>query len=627
MPSLSQYQQYIHLSRYARYVEEEKRRETWNETVDRYCNYFAEKFPDTFPHAEVHHAILNMEVMPSMRCMMTAGPALERDHVAGYNCSYLPIDHPRAFDETMYILMCGTGVGYSVERKYVDKLPEVPEELHTSTTTITVSDSKIGWATGFRELLSLLWAGQIPSWDLSKLRAAGARLRTFGGRASGPEPLRELFEWTVSLFRGATGRKLNALEVSDLVCKIADAVVVGGVRRSALICLSNLTDERLRTAKSGLWFERSPYRGNANISVAYTEKPDVGIFMKEWEALYASKSGERGVFNRVGARNKARDTGRRDPDHDFGTNPCGEIILRPFGFCNLSEVIVRSTDTIEDLRRKVGIASTIGTFQSALTDFRYLRAVWKRNAEEERLLGVSLTGIMDSDLLNMRADPEALKTLLEELKQHAIETNVVWSQRLGINSSVAITTVKPSGTVSQLVDSASGIHPRHNHYYIRTVRADKKDPLAKYLRSKGFPVEDDVTKPDYTDVFAFPVKAPSGSITRAQITAIEQLEHYLCFAKHWCEHNPSITVYVREHEWLDVGAWVFRHFDHIGGVSFLPYSDHAYRQAPYTECSEETWQTAQESLPNVDWSDFIEEEDNTTASQEYACVGGLCEIN
>jgi len=626
---LSPYQQYIHLSKYARYLDSEQRRETWEETVERYCAFFLTKFPESFPYAEAREAILNMEVMPSMRCMMTAGPALERDHAAGYNCSYLPIDHIRAFDETMYLLLCGTGVGYSVERKQIEKLPEVPEELHPSSTTIIVADSKIGWATSLRELLHLLWAGKVPAWDLSRLRPAGSRLKTFGGRASGPEPLIALFDYAVGLFKSAVGRRLNALECSDLVCKIADAVVVGGVRRSALICLSNLTDERLRSAKSGQWWEQHPERANTNISVAYTEKPDMGTFMKEWESLYASKSGERGIFNRSGARNKCSESGRRDPAHDFGTNPCGEIILRPHGFCNLSEVVVRCTDSLDDLKRKVKLATTLGTYQSTLTSYRYLRPVWKRNADEERLLGVSLTGIMDHAVLSGRLQFGAgsiLEDWLTELKQHAIETNKALAARLGINASVAITTVKPSGTVSQLVDSSSGIHPRHSSYYIRTVRADKKDPLALWMREQGFPVEDDVTKPLYNDVFSFPVISPSGSVTREDINAIEQLEHYLVYAKHWCEHNPSITVYMREDEWMDVGAWVYRHFGDIGGVSFLPYADHSYRQAPYQQCSEETWQTAKESFPSVEWTAFRESYDNTTASQEFACIGGACEI-
>jgi len=619
---MTDYQKYIHLSRYARYLESEKRRETWEETVTRYCDFWKNKY-EIFPYDIVKEAILNMDVMPSMRAMMTAGEALDRDNVAGYNCSYIDVDHIRSFDEIMYILMCGTGVGYSVEREYVSKLPEVPEELRSTDTTIIVQDSKIGWSTALRELLSLLYAGKVPSWNLTKVRASGERLKTFGGRASGPGPLNELFIYAVGLFRGALGRRLNPLEVSDLVCKIADAVIVGGVRRSALICLSNLTDERLRSAKSGNWWDDYGHRANANISVAYTEKPDIGIFMKEWSALYESKSGERGIFNRVGAQAKAKMGGRRDPSFEFGTNPCGEIILRPKGFCNLSEVVVRSTDSETDLERKVAIASIIGTFQSTLTNFRYLRPIWKRNAEEERLLGVSLTGIMDNRLLAHEPSQE----LLTRLKNVTIEVNKKWAEALNINPSAAITTVKPSGTVSQLVDSASGIHPRHSPYYIRTVRADAKDPLATFMEAQGVPVEPDVTKPEYTKVFSFPVAAPTGSVIRHDISAITQLEHYLRFAKYWCEHNPSITVYVRESEWLDVGAWVYKHFNDIGGVSFLPYSEHTYRQAPYQECSADEYDAAVRKMPaNIPWSTFVEMEDQTTGSQEIACLAGHCEI-
>jgi ribonucleoside-diphosphate reductase alpha chain len=620
--TMTDYQKYIHLSRYARYLDDKKRRETWEETVTRYCDFWKNKY-EVFPYDDIKQAILNMDVMPSMRAMMTAGEALDRDNVAGYNCAYIDVDHIRSFDEIMYILMCGTGVGYSVEREYVQKLPEVPEELRNTDTTIIVQDSKIGWATALRELLSLLYAGKIPAWDLSKVRPAGARLKTFGGRASGPGPLNELFEFSVGLFRGALGRRLNPLEVSDLVCKIADAVIVGGVRRSALICLSNLTDERLRTAKSGNWWDDYGHRANANISVAYTEKPDIGIFMKEWNALYESKSGERGIFNRVGAQAKAKMAGRRDPTPAFGTNPCGEIVLRPKEFCNLSEVVVRSKDDAESLERKVAIATIIGTFQSTLTAFRYLRPIWRKNVEEERLLGVSLTGIMDNGLLAR----EPSQDLLLRLKNVAIETNKVWAEKLGINPSVAITTVKPSGTVSQLVDSASGIHPRHSHYYIRTVRADAKDPLAYFMETEGVPVEPDVTKPEYTRVFSFPVRAPSNSITRNDISALAQLEHYLLFAKYWCEHNPSITVYVRENEWMEVGAWVYKHFNDIGGVSFLPYSEHTYRQAPYQECSKEQYEEFKRHMPtNIAWDEFVELEDQTTGSQEIACLAGVCEI-
>ena len=622
MTTLADYQRFIHLGRYARYLEDKKRRETWEETVKRYCDFWKEKFPELFPYEEIYQAIYNMDVMPSMRALMTAGPALDRDNVAGYNCSYVDVDSVRSFDEIMYILMCGTGVGYSVEREYVQKLPEVPEELRKTDTTIIVGDSKIGWATALRELLSLLYAGKIPAWDLSKIRPAGARLKTFGGRASGPEPLNELFQFAVELFKGAVGRKLSTLEASDLVCKIADAVIVGGVRRSALICLSNLTDERLRTAKSGNWWDNFGWRANANISVAYTEMPDMAIFMREWYALYESKSGERGIFNRFGARARARTGGRRDPSFEFGTNPCGEIVLRPKQFCNLSEVVVRASDGEGDIERKVKIAAVIGTFQSTLSNFRYLRPIWKKNVEEERLLGVSLTGIMDNQLM-INPDP----AFLQHLKSVAIITNAGFSKLLGINPSTAVTTIKPSGTVSQLVDSSSGIHPRYSPFYIRTVRADVKDPLAQFMKAKGYPCEPDVTKPDNMLVFSFPIKSPESSVCRNDLTAIQQLEHYLLYAKHWCEHNPSITVYVREQEWMEVGAWVYKNLRDIGGVSFLPHSEHIYKQAPYTEVSLESYNEMLSRMPKgVDFSELVEEQDTTIGMQEYACVSGVCEI-
>lgn len=603
--------------------EQEGRRETWHETVSRYCDFFAEKYPDLFPRQDVYDGILELQVMPSMRALMTAGPALERDNVAGYNCSYKSVDHPRVFDEFMYILLCGTGVGFSVERQFVNQLPEVPEKLYKSDTTIVVADSKLGWASALRELISLLYAGKVPKWDVSRVRPAGARLKTFGGRASGPEPLVSLFEFVCEVFGRASGRKLNSVEVHDNVCAVADSVVVGGVRRAALLSLSNLTDERMQRAKTGNWWETEPQRALANNSVAYTEKPDVGIFMREWQNLYESKSGERGIFNRVGAKSQAGSNGRRDPNHEFGTNPCGEIILRDGGLCNLSEVVARRGDTSNDLRRKVELATIIGTFQSTLTNFRYLRSLWKHNADEERLLGVSLTGIMDCELLG----PYVKEDLLKELKQHAIETNKVWAEKLGIPASAAITTVKPSGTVSQLVDSSSGIHPRYSDFYVRTVRADSKDPLATFMEGQGFPVEADVTKPDHTRVFSFPVRSPSGSVLRKDLDALEQLEHYLLYKKYWCEHNPSITVYVREDEWMEVGAWVFKHHNEIGGVSFLPYTDHIYKQAPYQEIDEKTYALLDAQMPKaVDWTALVEKEDNTTASQELACVGGACEL-
>lgn len=626
---MNQLQQYIHLSRYARYLDAEQRRESWDETVLRYCDFWKDKYPKLFPHQSIYDAIHSMEVMPSMRALMSAGPALERDNMAGYNCSYLPIESIRDFDEILYILTCGTGVGFSVERQYVNKLPEIADELYPSDTVIQVSDSKIGWASAFRELLVLLYSGKIPKWDTSKVRPAGSRLKTFGGRASGPEPLEDLFRFTISLISKAKGRKLSSLEVHDLVCKIADIVVVGGVRRSALLSLSNLTDERMRNAKTGQWWETQVQRALANNSVAYTEKPDMGIFMREWESLYGSKSGERGIFNRNSARDKAEATGRRETDFDFGTNPCGEIILRPRGLCNLTESIVRSEDTLDQLKEKVRLASIIGTFQSTLTNFRYVRNSWKKNCEEERLLGVSLTGIMDHPRLSgVEGDVRVLEDQLRNLKEIALETNREWADRLGISRSAAVTTIKPSGTVSQLVDSASGIHPRYSEFYFRTVRADKKDPLALFMREKGFPVEDDVTKPDYTDVFTFPVRSPEGAVLRRHVGAIQQLNHYLLYREAWCEHNPSITVYIKEHEWMDVGAWVYSHFGQIGGVSFLPYDTGIYRQAPYQEVTEAEFTDLVNRMPkDVDWTQLREDTDLTNGMQELSCMAGVCELN
>jgi ribonucleoside-diphosphate reductase alpha chain len=632
----TQYQEYIALSRYARWLPEEGRRETWEETCWRYVNYWKDKGHITDEEGELlFSAISNTEVMPSMRALMTAGEALDRDNVAGFNCSFLAIDRQRAFDELMYVLMCGTGVGFSVERQFISKLPSVAEEMHESDTTIVVSDSKIGWATAFRELISLLYNGKIPKWDVSKVRKAGAPLKTFGGRASGPEPLDDLFKYSCNLFRNAVGRRLSSIEVHGLVCKIAEIVVVGGVRRSALISLSNLSDDRMRHAKSGQWWSNHPEFALANNSVSYTEKPDGETFMREWLALVESKSGERGIFNREASQRQAEANGRRDGAYAFGTNPCSEIILRDRQFCNLSEVVVRSTDTFEDLKKKVEIAAILGTLQATLTDFRYLSKKWKDNTEEEALLGVSLTGIMDHPILSGtkglidQQHTASLEQVLQELKEVAIETNKEWADRLGINQSAAITCVKPSGTVSQLVDSASGIHPRYSDYYIRTVRADKKDPLARMMKDAGFPVEDDVMKPDSTYVFSFPMKAPEGSVFRNDRTAIEQLEQWLTYQRHWCEHKPSVTIYVKDDEWMEVGAWVYKHFDEMSGVSFLPHSDHTYQQAPYQEITKEEYENALSNMPQgVDWAALkeYEESDHTVGSQTMACSGGSCEI-
>ncbi len=631
----TQYQQFIHQSRYARWNEEENRRETWEETVRRYCDFWRGRYGNQFPYDLVYFAIKDLEVMPSMRCLMTAGEALNRDEIAGYNCSYIPIDHPRAFDEVMYILMCGTGVGFSVEQQYIQQLPEISGEFHQTDTCIVVPDSKLGWASSFRELLSLLYSGRLPKWDLTRLRPAGAPLKTFGGRSSGPEPLNQLFLFAVRCFQNAKGRKLTSVECHDLVCKIADIVVVGGVRRSALISLGDLSDMGLQSAKMGQWWVNNVQRSLANNSAVYSSKPSVDVFLKEWTSLYESKSGERGIFNRLAATGKAAENNRRITEgYDFGTNPCGEIILRAHGLCNLSEVVVRSSDSYEDLRRKVEIATIIGTFQSTLTNFRYVRPVWKRNAEEERLLGVSLTGIMDHPVLSGKKGfgtfgdyPHHTVEVLKELKEVAIESNKTWASKLDIPQSAAITTVKPSGTVSQLVDSASGIHPRQFPYYLRTVRNDKKDPLSKFLRDSGVYVEDDVTNAS-NDVFYFPQKSPEGAITTNDVSAIKQLEHYLSFREHWCEHNPSITIYVREHEWLDVGAWVYRNFNALGGVSFLPLTDHVYQQAPYQEISEKEFEEWTAKTPVLDWTRLrdYETENTTTIKHDLACSAGFCEL-
>jgi ribonucleoside-triphosphate reductase (thioredoxin) len=622
---LTDYQRFIHASRYARWMPDESRRETWEETVNRYTSFFKNRFPDTFPDQEVNKAIHDLNVMPSMRCLMSAGAALERDEIAGYNCSFIAIDSSKAFDEVMYVLMCGTGVGFSVERQFTNNLPTIAEEFHETDTTIRVKDSRIGWASAYRELISLLYSGRVPKWDTSGIRPAGARLKTFGGRASGPKPLEDLFQFTVHTFKKAAGRKLNSLECHDIVCKVADIVIVGGVRRSALISLSNLTDDRMRNAKNGAWWESDVQRALANNSVAYTEKPDVGIFLKEWTTLYESKSGERGIFNRVAATKKASSNGRRDVDgFEYGTNPCGEIILRSKGLCNLSEVVIRESDTLADLKEKVRIATIIGTFQSTLTNFRYLRSDWRKNQEEERLLGVSMTGIMDHPVLSKPT--EETVQWLTELREHAININKEWAERLGIPQSAAITTVKPSGTVSQLVGCSSGIHPAYSQYYIRTVRMDNKDPLTLFFKTQGVPNEPDVTKPSDITIFSFPQKGTESGVTRNETNAIEQLKLYSVYQKNWTEHNPSITVYYRDNEFLTIGDWIYNNFSDVSGVSLLPHSDHVYKQAPYQEITKEEYEAFVDSFPLIDWGNLKEEEDTTTGTQELSCTAGVCEV-
>lgn len=638
------YQDFIHLSRYSRFNEDKGRRETWPETVARYFDFFDEHIKENHGKAALawyraerpalEEAVLKLEVMPSMRCLMTAGPALKRDHVAGYNCSYLPIESVRAFDELMYILLCGTGVGFSVERQYINKLPEVPDELHHTRTVIRVQDSKIGWATALRELLSALYSGLIPEWDLSAIRPRGSRLRTFGGRASGPEPLDSLFKYTIALFEGAKGRRLTSIEVHDLVCKIADVVVVGGVRRSALISLSNLTDERMRNAKNGNFYDQYPHRSLANNSVCYTERPDIGVFLREWHSLYDSKSGERGIFNRMACTRPPRQSlggSSHTPPKwlrdDYGTNPCSEIVLRPFQFCNLTEAVIRSDDTTLDIDRKLRLAAKLGTIQSTLVDFRYLSKIWKNTTAEERLLGVSMTGICDN-IMTTNLGP-VLADHLEKWRETVVHENKSAADMLGIPHSAATTCVKPSGTVSQLVDCASGIHPRHSEYYIRRVRMTNTDPLCRAMKDAKFPNEPDLMSPETTTVFSFPMMAPEFAVTRGSMSALQHLELWKTYKHYWCEHKPSITVSVKEHEWIDVAAWVYHNWDDISGIAFLPYVDHVYQQPPYEDCDRQAYLELKDKMPDVDLHEILvsyEIEDNTSASQELACTGNVCEV-
>ena len=623
---MNQYQEYIHKSRYAKYLPEQGRREDWNETVQRYVNYIfdrnAELDRGTLKQ-DIYNAIHGMHIMPSMRAMMTSGKAADRDNTCIYNCSYLPVDDVKSFDEAMFILLCGTGVGFSVESKYTNKLPEVPERLFESEHFITVADSKEGWAKAYRMLLASLYAGEIPKWDVSKVRAAGTPLKTFGGRASGPEPLVDLFQFTIKTFKGALGRKLNTLECHDLMCKIGEVVVVGGVRRSAMISLSDLNDERIRHAKSGNWWETHPHRALANNSAVYDNKPTVGTFLEEWTSLYNSHSGERGIFNREAAKHVVAKYGKRDPNFEFGTNPCSEIVLRPYQFCNLTEVMVRPDDTLETLKQKVRMAAILGTIQATFTHFPYLRKVWQRNTEEERLLGVSLTGIYDHEVMgSVRSAP----LWLDQLREVANEANAEIADLLGIPHSTAITAVKPSGTVSQLTDTASGIHPRHAPFYIRRVRGDNKDPLTQFLISQGIPAEPCVMKPNTTTVFSFPQRAPEGLVTRDDVDAIKHLELWLTYQRHWCEHKPSVTISVTENEWPSVGAFVWKHFDEMSGVSFLPHDGGTYRQAPYETCDEAQYNKLLAEMPTIDWHAFVENRDNVEGAQMLACVAGVCEL-
>ena len=630
---MTPYQEYIAKSRYARFLDDKNRREHWSETVARYFDFMQKHLKDKHNYEltkelreELQSAVTNREVVPSMRSIMTAGEALERQNIAGYNCSYLPIDDPKAFDEAMYILLCGTGVGFSVEQQYVGKLPEIPEKLYESETVIHVKDSKEGWAKSLRQLIALLYAGEVPKWDVSAVRPAGTRLKTFGGRASGPEPLVELFKYVVAKFKAASGKRLTSLDAHDILCKIGEVVVVGGVRRSAMISLSELSDDRMAHAKAGNWWDGNGQRALANNSAVYTTKPSVGQFMREWSSIYESHSGERGIFSRYASELQASKSGRRELGQEWGTNPCSEIILRPYQFCNLSSVIVRNADTAAVLRNKIRLATILGTFQSTMTNFPYLRKIWQKNTEDERLLGVSMTGILDNPLLNNPDDPE-LPALLESLRNEAIEVNAAFADAIGINRSAAITAIKPEGTVSQLTGTASGIHPQHSQYFIRRVRGDNKDPLTRFLINSGFPSEPCVMKPDTTTVFSFPMRVEEGAVLREQLNAIKHLRLWLTYQRHYCEHKPSVTISVEESEWPEVGAWVWNHFDEITGVSFLPYDGGTYRQAPYEEIDQYAYHDMVTKLPtSIDWDAFIENTDNVEGAQTLACTAGGCEI-
>lgn len=629
------YQEYIHQSRYSRYRDDLDRRESWTETIDRVRDFWVDRIPNNMKEdlTDAMEAVHRKDIMPSMRIMMSAGKALSDHNVAGYNCAYVPIDDPRVFSEIVYILMCGTGVGFSVEGKYVNKLPEVDKNMMDTETVIRVKDSKLGWASAYRELISLLYSGRVPQWDLSKIRPSGARLKTFGGRASGPQPLDDLFRFTVGTFKTARGRKLTTLEVHDVVCKIADIVVVGGVRRSALISLSNLSDERLRGAKSGqYWLEQgTSQRGLSNNSIAYTTKPDVDSFMAEMVSMCKDKNGERGIFSRYAATEKYKDH-RRDENQEWGCNPCSEILLRPAQFCNLTEVIVRPKDTIETLRTKVQQATLLGTLQASLTDFKFLSKRWRDNCEEEALLGVSLTGCADHKVLNGYKKSAVMKDEMIDwlltLKKEAVECNKKTAKKLGINQAAAVTCVKPSGTVSQLCDTASGIHPRFSKYYIRRVRGDVKDPLSQFLQKIGIPTEEDVTNKENV-VFSFPMEAPDGSLLVDNVDAIEQLKIWQTYNDYYTEHKPSVTIYYTQDEFPEVCAYVWKHFDTMSGISFLPRDEHIYTQPPYEKIDKETYKKLKAEMPKtIDWKELAEFEtgDNTTVQPELACTAGACEL-
>lgn len=632
MPSSTPYQDFIFYRTYSRWNDDLGRRETWQETVDRYMSFMRKNVGDklTFEeYQEIREAILKHEVMPSMRLMWGAGGPTARCNVSAYNCSYLAIKELRDFAETLYLLCSGTGVGFSVEKAAVDQLPVVQPQKGVPSKYFVIDDSKEGWAEALHDCLHALFNGEDAIFDFSQIRPAGARLKTMGGRAAGPQPLMDLLEFTKEVVLARQGKKLRPIDVHDIMTKIGEIVVAGGVRRSAMISLSDLEDAEVQHAKDGRFWEHSAHRALANNSAVYKQKPTREEFLSEWDALRKSGSGERGIFNRGSLTEQV--PARRLFEWNgvvpalAGTNPCGEIVLKDKQFCNLTEIVARAEDTEETLLKKARIATILGTYQSTLTDFKFLSSEWKRNCEDERLLGVSITGQWDSPAVRD-------EQVLTRMKHVAQDTNSEYAKRFGINPSTAITCVKPSGTVGQLVNASPGLHARYSEYYLKRVRISVTDPLFKMLRDLGVPSHPEVGQGESTAntfVLDFPIASPQGAVTADKLSAIAQLEHWLMMKRSWTEHNPSCTIYIKDGEWEQVRDWIYEHWDLVGGLSFLPYEDHVYELAPYTPISKEEYEKLASLFPKIDFSVLTryEKDDETTGAQELACVAGGCELD
>ena len=622
--------EFVYYRSYSRWIEEENRRETWIETVDRYMNFMRENLDDALSpeeYQEIHDAVLRQEVMPSMRLMWSAGEAAKATNVAAYNCSYIAPTKIEDFAEIMYVSMCGAGVGFSIESQTAQQLPQIKKQTGERLPAHIVHDSKEGWCNALTAGLRTWFTGKDVDFDFSKLRPEGARLKTMGGRSSGPGPLRDLMDFTRRKILARQGRRLSNLDVHDIICKIGDIVVSGGVRRSALISLSDFDDIEMRDAKKGQFYIKDPQRSLANNSTVYNEKPSATQFMEEWLALAKSGTGERGIFNRGGLKHQVparRWKVLKDDEPTWGTNPCGEIILRSKEFCNLTEIVARQEDTEDTLMRKARLATILGTYQSSLTDFPYISKDWKENCDEERLLGVSVTGQWDSQAVR---DPEVLKKLLAEARR----VNKIYAARFGVAPSTAITCVKPSGTVSQLVDASSGMHPRHSEYYIRRIRISATDSLFQMLKDQKVPYKPEVGQASgsaNTYVIEFPVKAPKSAKFRDDVSAITQLEHWKMVKQNYTEHNPSVTISVGDGEWIDVAHWLYGNWDILGGLSFLPREETVYQLAHYEAITKERYDEMKKTFPAIDFSQIVlyEKDDTTSGAKELACVSGVCEI-